>query len=380
MIFEPAGVQRAVRDAARAFAREALAPVAKSLSEEERFPVELLREAARRGLMGINIPSRYGGAQAGSTALALAMMEIAEADASFAVAVSVTNMVAEVVHAFGTEAQRARFLPPLVSGQALCGAFALSEAESASDAAAMRTSAERRGDRWVLNGAKQWISHGAHAGVVVVWARSDMAQKGARGISAFAVERGTPGFSPGRPEEKMGLRSSMTVPLSFEECGVPTENLLGREGEGFKLAMMALDGGRIGIASQAVGVARAALNAAQRFLRERAAAGAREADLEIQRLYLADMATQLRASELMALRAAWLKESGRPFTREASMAKLYASEMAQRACDKSVQIHGALGGTDAFPVERYFRDARVQTLYEGTSEIQRLVIARDLLK
>ncbi len=377
MIFEPAGAQRAVRDAARAFAREVLAPVAKSLSDEERFPVELLREAARRGLMGVNIPERYGGAQAGSTALALAMMEIAEADASFAVAVSVTNMVAEVVHAFGTEAQRARFLPALVSGQAVCGAFALSEAESASDAAAMRTSAERRGDRWVLNGAKQWISHGGYAGVIVVWARSDMAQKGARGISAFAVERGTPGLSPGRPEETMGLRSSMTVPLSFEECGVPAESLLGKEGEGFKLAMMALDGGRIGIASQAVGVARAALKSAQCFLRERAAAGS---DLEIQRLYLADMATQLRASELMALRAAWLKESGRPFTREASMAKLYASEMAQRACDKALQIHGALGGTDAFPVERYFRDARVQTLYEGTSEIQRLVIARDLLK
>ncbi len=380
MDFAPTGAQGAIRDEARAFARERLAPVAKSLSDEERFPVELLREAARRKLMGVNVPLQYGGAQAGSLALSLALMEIAEADASFAVAVSVTNMVAEVVCAFGTEAQRDRFLPPLVSGEAVCGAFALSEPESASDAAAMRTVAERRGNAFVLDGAKQWISHGGYAGLMVVWARSDRAQKGARGISAFAVERGTPGLVVGKPEEKMGLRSSATVPLSFEGCAVPAENLLGKEGEGFKLAMMALDGGRIGIASQAVGVARAALKASRRRLQERESAGEPSAELESLRFQLADTATQLKAAELMAARAAWLKESGRPFTREASMAKLYGSEMAQRACDRALQIHGPLGGTDAFPVERYFRDARVQTIYEGTSEIQRLVIARDLLK
>lgn len=380
MSFELAGAQRAIRDEARAFGRERLAPAAKRLADEERFPVDLLREAAQRKLMGVNIPARYGGAEAGSLALSLALMEIAEADAAFAVAVSVTNMVAEVLCAFGTDEQRARFLPALVSGEALCGAFALSEAESASDAAAMRTAADRRGGRWVINGAKQWISHGGYAGLIVVWARSDRAQKGARGISAFAVERGTPGLTAGRPEEKMGLRSSATVPLTFEECSVPPENLLGKEGEGFKLAMMALDGGRIGIASQAVGVGRAALSAARRRLLEREGAGEPSAELEALRFSLADMATQLKAAELMAYRAAHLKESGRPFTREASMAKLYASEMAQRACDRALQIHGPFGGTDAYPVERYFRDARVQTLYEGTSEIQRLVIARDLLK
>jgi hypothetical protein len=378
--FEPTETQRAVRETARAFAREQIAPAAKQLSDEERFPVELLREAAQLGLMGVNLPERYGGAEAGAVALALALMEIAEADAAFTVAVSVTNMVAEVINAFGTEAQKSTYLPPLTSGEALCGAFALSEAESASDAAAMHMVARRGAGQYRLDGAKQWISHGDHAGILIVWARTELAQSGARGISAFVVEKGTQGLTAGPREDKMGLRSSTTVPLRFEDCAIPEENLLGPEGEGFKLAMMALDGGRIGIASQAVGVARAAMKASVQYAKERTAFGRPIGEYEGLRWFLADMATQIRAAELMALRAARLKEEGQAFACEASMAKLFASEMAQRTCDKAVQIHGGYGYVDAFPVERYFRDARVQTIYEGTSEIQRLLIARELLK
>jgi hypothetical protein len=242
----------------------------------------------------------------------------------------------------------------------------------------MLTSAVKRGDKYVLNGNKQWITSGAYAGVMVVWARTSAA--GSKGLSAFIVEGGTPGLHIGRHEDKMGLRASNTVGLTFEECEVPAENLLGREGDGFRLAMMALDGGRIGIASQACGVGRAALEASVRYARDRKAFGQPIAEFQGLRFMMADMKTQLSAAELLTLRAAQLKESGRPFTREASMAKLFASEMANRVCDKAVQIHGGYGYIDEFPVERYFRDARVQTIYEGTSEVQRLVIARETFK
>jgi alkylation response protein AidB-like acyl-CoA dehydrogenase len=380
MNFDLSDVQAAVRDTARTFAQGKVAPQAARLSKEERFPVALLRECAALGLLGVNLPERYGGADAGVVAYSLMMTELSAADCSLSVAVSVTNMVGELIDAFGTEAQKKKYLPRLLSGEAVCGAFALSETQSASDAAAMRTVAERRQDRYVLSGSKQWISNGSYAGVLIVWARTDREARGAKGISTFIVEGGQPGMTAGPPEDKMGLRSSNTVPLHFEGCEIPAENLLGREGEGFKLAMMALDGGRIGIGSQACGVSRAALEASVRYARERRAFGHPIAELEAIRFFVADMATQLEAAELLTLRAAWLKEERRPFTREASMAKVFASEMAQRVCDKAVQIHGGYGYIDEFPVERYFRDARVQTLYEGTSEIQRLVIARDLLR
>ena len=378
MELQPNDTQTLIRDTARAFARDRLAPNARMLDREERFPTEALREMAGLGLMGINIPEELGGSGAGVVSYAVAVMELAAACASTTVAMCVTNMCAELIYQFGSEAQRQRFVPLITSGEAVAGAFALSEPHSGSDASALRTTAKRVGDRWVLNGAKQWITSGSHAGVMVVWART--ADTGAKGISCFIVERGTPGLTAGRHEEKMGLRGSNTVPLTFENCEIPADHLLGNEGDGFKLAMTALDGGRVGIASQACGVGRAALDASLKYMKERQAFGQPISEFQALRWFVADMQTQLSAAELLTLRAAWMKENKLPFTREASMAKVFASEMSNRACDKAVQVHGGYGYIDEFPVERLMRDARVQTIYEGTSEIQRLVIARDLYR
>ncbi|XXF81445.1 acyl-CoA dehydrogenase family protein [Myxococcaceae bacterium GXIMD 01537] len=370
--------QTLIRDTARKFARERVAPQARTLDREERFPTELFRELAGLGLMGVNLPGNLGGAEAGVVSYALAMMEMAAADASVSVAMAVTNMCAELINAAGTDAQREKYVTRITSGEAVVGAFALSEPHAGSDPGALLTSAVRKGDTWVLNGSKQWITSGAYAGVMVVWARTS--QAGNKGLSAFIVEKDTPGLIVGRHEDKMGLRASNTVALTFEDCAIPAANILGKEGDGFRLAMMALDGGRIGIASQACGVGRAALEAAVRYAKERKAFGQAIAEFQGLRFMLADMKTQLSAAELLTLRAAALKEAGRPFTREASMAKLFASEAANRICDKAVQIHGGYGYIDEFPVERYFRDARVQTIYEGTSEVQRLVIARETFR
>ena len=378
MRLELTETQALVRNTARSFARERVAPGARDRDRNETFPVELLREMAELGLLGVNVPALYGGAEAGAVSYALAMMEVAEACASTAVAMAVTNMCAELICAFGTDKQKQRHVTRLVSGAAVAGAFALSEPQAGSDASALETRAERTRDGWGLNGSKQWITSGDRAGVMVVWARSG--GSGAGGLSAFIVEGGTKGLAVGRHEDKMGLRGSTTVPLQFEDCRLPANALLGPEGQGFKLAMVALDGGRIGIASQACGVARAALAATVRYTRERKAFGKSVSDFQAVRFMLANIQTELAAAELMTLRAADLKQSGRPFTREASMAKVFASEMANRAADKAVQLHGGYGYIDEFPVERYMRDARVQTIYEGTSEIQRLVIARELLK
>ncbi len=378
MNLELTETQTLIRDTARKFARERVAPQARTLDREERFPTELFKELAELGLMGVNLPAKYGGAEAGVVSYALAMMEMAAADASVSVAMAVTNMCAELINAAGTDAQREKFVTRLTSGEAVVGAFALSEPHAGSDPGALRTTAVRKGDAWVINGAKQWITSGAHAGVMVVWARTSPA--GNKGLSAFIVEGGARGLHVGKHEDKMGLRASNTVGLTFEDCEVPAENLLGKEGDGFRLAMMALDGGRIGIASQACGVARAALEASVRYAKDRKAFGQPIAEFQGLRFMLADMKTQLSAAELLTFRAAQMKEAGKPFTREASMAKLFASEFANRACDKAVQIHGGYGYIDEFPVERYFRDARVQTIYEGTSEVQRLVIARETFK
>ena len=378
MDFELTETQLLVQKTARTFAQERVLPGARERDRQELFPKELLGEMAGLGLMGVNVPGTYGGAEAGAVSYALAMMEMASACASTAVAMAVTNMCAELICAFGTEEQRRRHVVRLVSGDAVAGAFALSEPQCGSDPAGLSTTAARHGDGWVLNGAKQWITSGAYAGVLVVWARTS--GPGSRGLSAFIVEGGTRGLLVGKPEDKLGLRASNTVPLVFEECVLPPSALLGREGEGFKLAMVALDGGRIGIASQACGVARAALEASLRYVRERHAFGQPIGEFQAVRFMLANMKTELSAAEALTLRAAWLKEQGRSFTQEASMAKLFASEMSNRACDKAVQLHGGYGYIDEFPVERYLRDARVQTIYEGTSEIQRVVIARELLR
>ncbi|MCP3104900.1 acyl-CoA dehydrogenase family protein [Myxococcus sp. K15C18031901] len=375
MNLELTETQTLIRETARKFARERVAPLARELDRQERFPTELFKELGELGLLGVNIPSKYGGSEAGAVSYSLAMMEMAAADASTSVAMAVTNMCAELINAFGTEAQREKYVTRLASGEAVAGSFALSEPHAGSDPGALRTTAVRRGDTWVINGSKQWITSGAHAGVMVVWARTSPA--GNKGLSCFIVEGGTPGLIVGRHEDKMGLRSSNTVALTFEDCVIPAENLLGAEGQGFRLAMVALDGGRIGIASQACGVARAALEATATYVKDRKAFGQAIGDFQGPRFMIADMRTQIDAAELLTLRAAHLKDLKQPFTREASMAKLFASETSNRVCDKAVQLHGGYGYIDEFPVERYFRDARVQTIYEGTSEVQRMVIARE---
>jgi alkylation response protein AidB-like acyl-CoA dehydrogenase len=379
MPFELTDTQRAVQETARAFARDQVAPAAAENDRLGRFPADLVRGLGELGLLAVNVPEAHGGSEAGAVAYALALMEIAAADCATAVTMAVTNMVGEIIARFGTEAQRARHLPRLASGEHLAGAFALSEPQAGSDAAAMRTRAVRRGEGWVLDGEKQWITSGDVAGVLVVWAKTDPAA-GSKGVTAFLVEGGTPGLVIGRHEKKMGIRASSTVALAFDGCEVPDSARLGELGAGYRIALAALDGGRIGIAAQATGTIRAALEASVRYAKERQTFGVPIAEHQAIRFMLADLATEHDAARLLALRAAALKEAGLPFTREASMAKLFASEAAQRAVSHAVQIHGGYGYTDAFPVERYFRDARVQTIYEGTSEIQRLVIARELLK
>ena len=370
--------QAQIRDVARRFAQEKLAPRARERDRQSIFPEGELRELGALGLLGINVPEAHGGAAAGVVAYAAAIAELAEACASTTVAVAVTNMVAEQVARFGSEAQRRETLPELVSGQAIAGAFALSESHCGSDAAALLTRARRDGSDWVLDGQKLWITSGDRAGWLIVFARSG--GPGAKGISAFLIRGGTPGLTAGPPEHKMGLHGSTTVPLVFSECRVPGSALLGAEGEGFKVAMSALDGGRIGISAQAIGVLRACLAASRRYAGDRKAFGAPIGSFQAIQWKLAAMATDLAAAELLCFRAAALKDQGKPFTREASMSKLFCTEAANRHALEAVQIHGGYGYIDEFPVERYLRDARVQTLYEGTSEIQRKVIAREILR
>jgi alkylation response protein AidB-like acyl-CoA dehydrogenase len=377
MTFEPSEDQAAVAAMARTFARERVAPQARANDKAERFPEELIRELGGLGLLAVNVPAALGGSEAGPVAYALALTEVAAVDCATAVTMGVTNMVAELLVRFGTPAQAARHVPRLASGEYLAGAFGLSEPGSGSDAAALTTRAVRRGAGWVLDGEKAWISGGDVAGVLVIWARTG---EGPKGISAFLVEPGMAGFSVGKREEKLGLRASHTVSLSFDGCEVPDEARLGEVGQGLHLALAALDGGRIGIAAQATGTIRAALEASTAYARERRAFGKPIAEHQAVAFALADMAVEHETARLLTLRAAALKEAGRPYTREAAMAKLLASEAAQRAVGRAVQLHGANGYTEDYPVAKLFRDARVQTIYEGTSEIQRLVIARELLR
>jgi len=371
-------LQRAGAATARKFAVERAEPAAAEADRTGRFPVELVRELGQLGLLAVNVPAAHGGSEAGAVAYAMAVMEIARADCSLAVTMAVTNMVGETINRFGSDEQKARCLPRLASGEWLAGSFGLSEPQAGSDPNSMTTRADLRGDRWVLNGSKQWITSGDRAGVIIVWARTDVGA-GNKGITAFLVEGGTPGLVVGRHEEKMGLRSSSTVSLTFEDCEVPATAILGQLGHGLRVALSALDGGRIGIASQATGTIRAALEASARYARDRKAFGHPISDFQAISFALADMRTAHDAARLLTLRAAASKEANRPFGQEAAMAKLFASEAAQVAVSKAVQIHGGYGYVGEFPVERLFRDARVQTLYEGTSEIQRLVIARQLL-
>jgi hypothetical protein len=379
MDFALTETQRAVAETARRYAQEVLAPRARDRDLHSTFPVEELKQLAELGLLGVAIAPELGGAGAGTVAYSLAMQEIAAACASTSVAVAVTNMCAELIAAYGTPFLRSTYVPRITSGAAVAGAFGLSESHAGSDAGAMHTVAVKKGDRYVLNGSKQWISSGAYAGVMVVWAKTQR-ELGNKGISAFVVEGGTRGLIVNRAEEKIGLHGSNTAALTFEDMEVPAENLLGKENDGFRLSLLALNGGRIGIASQAIGIARAALEASVKYAKDRVAFGKPIADFQAIQWFLADMKTQLEAARLLTLRAAFLKESGKPFVKEASMAKLLATESANRICDKAVQIHGGYGYINEFPVERYMRDARASTIYEGSSEIQRIVIAKDLLK
>jgi len=376
-LFELTDSQALVRDTARNYAQKVLAPIARELDRERRFPADQLRDLAGLGLMGVNIPEQYGGAAAGAVAYAVAMMEIAQGCASTAVTVAVNNLVAETISRFGNEAQKQRYLPEITSGRFVTASFALSEPHAGSDAGALRTTARRDGADYVINGSKQWITSGDRAGVIIVWARTDGA--GTKGISCFLVEGGAAGLHVGRHEDKMGLRASSTVSLAFEDLRVPASAMLGPEGKGFSIALAALDSGRVGIACQAIGIGTAALDAAVRYAKDRHAFGRPIGEYQGIRFALADVAMELDAARLLALRAAALKEAGRPFTREGSMAKVFASEKANKACDVAVQVHGGYGYIDEFPVERHYRDARVMTIYEGTSEIQRVVISRHLL-
>lgn len=381
MDFTLSETQALVVRSARDYAKRVLRPIAASIERREQLPREVLRGLAELGLLAVNVPVGLGGAGAGTVAYALAMEEIAYACASTAVTMAVTNMVGEVIARFGTDAQKSHCCPPLASGEWPAGSFALSEHDAGSDAGGLRTTATHRNGSWVLAGTKQWITSGAFASVFVVWARTApiATHPGARGLSCFLVPAGTPGLHIGRAEDKMGLRGSCTVELELEDCVLPDDALLGEREGGFKIAMAALDGGRIGISAQAVGIARAALDESVRFAGERRLFGRPIAESQATQWKLSDMQTDLEAAHLLCMRAAWLKEAGRMFSREASMAKVFASEAANRICSKALQIHGEYGYTRDFPVERHLRDARVTTLYEGTSEIQRKVIARSVL-
>jgi acyl-CoA dehydrogenase len=376
-------VEELVAQTARDYAQRELAPLASNRDKNDTFPVSELMKLAELGLLGVNVPEKFGGAEAGSVAYALVMVELARACPSTSVAVAVTNMAAELISRFGTEEQGEKIVGRIVSGDACCAAFALSEPQCGSDASALQTRAERHPDGWMINGTKQWITSGDKAGTIVVWARTSV-DAGARGLSAFVFERDPaveyPGLSIGRHEDKMGLRGSSTVPLIFENCVLPADALLGNEGDGFKLAMVALDGGRIGIGAQALGIGLSALEQAVAYAKERKTFGKLIGQHQGIQWMLADAATELEMSRLLVMRAASLKQAGLPFTKEASMAKLHASETANRVCFDSLQIHGGYGYTKDYPLERMSRDARVTTIYEGTSEIQRLVIGRSILQ
>ncbi len=370
--------QKMIQQMARDFAEKELKPRAAEVDATRQVPLPVLKAMAGLGMMGMNIPAEYGGSQTGVVSYSLAMTEIGGACASTAVTMSVTNMVAEVIHTFGKEEQRLTYIPRICRGEYSGGAFALTESTAGSDPSSIKSTAELAGDDYVLNGSKTFITSAEFAGVFVVWAKTDTTA-GAKGISAFLVEKGYPGFKIGRNEEKMGQRGSCTNEISLEDCRVPRKALLGQEGEGFRVAMMALDGGRIGIGSMAVGIGLAAIEYAADYAKSRIQFGQPISSFQAIQWMIADSFTELEAARLMVLRAAYLKEKGRRFTREASMAKLLATETANRVCYKALQILGGYGYTKEYPLERYARDCRVTTIYEGTSEIQRLVIAREIL-
>jgi butyryl-CoA dehydrogenase len=375
--------QEMIRKMARDFAQKELAPVAAELDEKNEPPLENLKKMAELGFMGLAIPEEYGGIDADSVSYVIAIEEISKACASTGVILAVHNSLgSHGLVAFGTEGQKQKFLPPLASGEWIA-TYGLTEPETGSDAASIKTRAVLDGDEYVINGTKQFITSAPFAHLTVIFAVTDPS-KGHRGISAFLVEKGTPGFSVGRDENKMGIRAASTCGLVFEDCRVPVANRLGEEGEGFKVAMSGLDAGRVGIAAQALGIAEGAYEAALAYAKERHAFGQPIAEFQGIRWMLADMATRIEAARLLTYQAALakdrVKESGERYSKEAAMAKLFASETAVWVTNKAVQIHGGYGYIKEYAVERYYRDAKITEIYEGTSEIQRIVIANQLLR
>ena len=360
------------------FAAREIAPHVARWDEASEFPLDCVKQLGKMGLMGMLFPAEYGGSGLGYVEYALAIEELSAVDASIGIIVASHNsLCANHIFTAGNEEQRRKYIPRLASGEWL-GAWALTEPASGSDAAGARTVAARKGDRWVLNGNKTFITNGHYADGAVVIAVTDR-EKGAHGLSAFLVEKGMPGFRPGKKENKLGMRASDTSELIFEECEVPAENLLGREGEGFVDCMRILDGGRISIAALSVGIASGAFRAALRYTKERHQFDRAISEFQGIQWKLADMATQLDAARLLTRRAAVMKDAGRKTTLESSMAKLMASEVAVRICDEAVQLHGGYGFTKEYPVEKFYRDVKLCTIGEGTSEIQRLIIAREIL-
>ncbi len=370
--------QRMIRAMVREFARETVLPTAAERDLTGEFPAENLKKMGELGLLGMNAPVAFNGAGVDTVSYCLALQEIAYACASTAVIMSVHNSVAcGPINLFGSDYLRNKYLKKLASGEML-GSFALTEPGAGSDPVSQKTKAVRDGDSYVINGTKMFITTGKNSHVTVATAYTDPEKKH-RGISAFVVEKGTPGFSVGKEEKKMGLRASDTVELIFEDCRVPAENLLGQEGDGFMIAMTSLDGGRIGISSQSLGVAQACLDAAVGYAKERVQFGKAISNFQGLRWMIADMATQIEAARLLTFNAAAMRDRGENYTAAASMAKVFASEMANRTAYQALQIHGGYGYMQEYPVERYYRDARVFTLYEGTSEIQRTVIAKHVI-
>jgi len=378
MQIELSDEQKMIQALARDFAEKEVRPIAEAIDREARFPHETVRRMGELGLMGIAVPEAWGGGGGDTVAYAVALEEVSRACAAHGVVMTVNNsLYCEPVARYGTDEQKARFLTPFASGQKI-GCFSLTEPEAGSDATNQSTLARREGDAYLLDGRKIFVSNGREADAALVFAQTDRT-KGPRGISAFLVEKGTPGFTVVKTEEKLGIRASDTAEFLFEGCRVPASSRLGEEGQGFRIAMTTIDGGRIGIGAQAVGIAVAAYEASVVYARERKSFGVPIGQHQMVQWMLADMATGIEAARLLTLRAACLKDRGEPFGPEAAMAKLFASETAMRVATDAVQVHGGYGFIKEYQVERHFRDAKITQIYEGTSQIQKLVIARHLL-
>src|ERR1700693_2307266 len=380
MDFSLSSDQLLIRDTVRQFMEAEMRPVLREYEREGKFPAEQLRKLGELGCCGMLVPEEWGGAGTDTISYALMLEEVARVCASTAVVLSVTNSVVGVpVWKFGDEAQKKKYLTPLSRGEML-GAFCLTEPQAGSDAAGIQTRAAREGDHYVLNGTKTWVTNGGGSGVYLVFAKTDP-DAGARGVTAFLIEPSAPGFRISRYEEKMGLHLSRSAEIVFDDCRVPAENRLGEEGQGLKIALEALDGGRVGIGAQAVGLAQGAMEASVRYAKQRRTFGKPIAEYQAIQWMIADMQTEIEAARALTHYAAWVRDSGKQrLGPHSARAKLYASEMANRVAYKAVQVHGSLGYSRESDVERYYRDARVLTIYEGTSEMQRLGIARDLLR